>query len=223
MGRTLWRASPENFPDPCHSGTRYSRHQAHNFFSRMTLSWARRLVVGPDDSPCPTGTSSTNPPAPQHDGSTAQPCAVTKNSSSRNALALSWPSPVRRDKNVHPHLELLQESHHRWVKIAPISRWMGSAPIHVRPCSRAKAGIRGRRDARPNRLEQPHSLGEEMGGKRGTQTIRYCLFWGRSNHGPKCDMGPPSLAQVTVRSWGRGTRPRPQLMHPSSTQASDHP
>ena len=64
MGRTLWRASPENFPDPCHSGTRYSRHQAHNFFSRMTLSWARRLVVGPDDSPCPTGTSSTNPPAP---------------------------------------------------------------------------------------------------------------------------------------------------------------
>jgi len=32
----------------------------------------------------------------RHDESTAQPCAVTKNSSSRNALALSWPSPVRR-------------------------------------------------------------------------------------------------------------------------------
>ena len=45
MGRTLWRASPENFPDPCHSGTRYSRHQAHNFFSKMTLSWARRLAM----------------------------------------------------------------------------------------------------------------------------------------------------------------------------------
>lgn len=140
MGRTLWRASPENFPDPCHSGTRYSRHQAHNFFSRMTLSWARRLVVGPDDSPCPTGTSSTNPPAPQHDGSTAQHCAVTRNSSSRNAPALSWLSPVWRDKNVHPHLEPFQKSHHRWVKIAPISHWMGTTSSHTRPCSRAKAG-----------------------------------------------------------------------------------
>ena len=33
-------------------------------------------------------------------------------------------------------------------------------------------------------------------------------------------MGPTPLAQLTVRSWGRGTRPRPQLMRPSSTQAS---
>lgn len=38
-------------------------------------------------------------------------------------------------------------------------------------------------------------VGRGDGGKRGTQPIRYCRFWDLSNHGLKCDMGPPPLGR----------------------------